>query len=62
MQYKKAEINDDGLPESSKAAPGHGYGLKNIRSIAQKYKGDIEIRQEESGGRLFFILNVMMMG
>ena len=60
--YKKAVMNDDGLPETSKGVSGHGYGLKNIRNIAQKYKGDIEIRQEESDGRFYFILNIMLMG
>ncbi|MCR5775028.1 MAG: GHKL domain-containing protein [Lachnospiraceae bacterium] len=58
----KIPVNDEGLPESSKHGAGHGYGLKNIRIIADKYKGDIEIRQEESEGRLFFILNIMLMG
>ena len=55
-------INDEGLPETTKQESGHGYGIKNIRSIAYKYKGDIEIRQEELDGKLFFILNVMLIG
>ncbi len=59
---KKVKMNEDGLVDSTKKDTGHGYGLKNIRSIAGKYKGDIEIRQEELNGELFFILNVMMMG
>lgn len=59
---KRVIINDDGLIDSTKKETGHGYGLKNIRSIAGKYKGDIEIRQEEADGELYFILNVMMMG
>lgn len=58
----RAVLYEDGLIESTKKESGHGYGLKNIRSIAGKYRGDIEIRQEEKGGELFFILNVMMMG
>ena len=58
----RVAIYEDGLPESTKQVQGHGYGLKNIRSIAQKYKGDIEIRQEEADGRIYFILNIMMMG
>ncbi len=57
-----AAVNDDNIPPSSKHESGHGYGLKNIRSIAVKYKGDIEIRQEESDGRLNFILNIMLVG
>ena len=58
----KVPVNDERLPNSSKHESGHGYGLKNIRSVAGKYRGDIEIRQEESDGRLNFILNIMLMG
>ena len=39
-------ITEDGIPYSSKKEDGHGYGLKNIRNIAHKYNGEIEIRQE----------------
>ena len=58
----KVLITEEGLPETSKRESGHGYGLKNIRSIAVKYKGDIEIRQEEMDGRPYFIINIMLMG
>ena len=58
----KVVLNEDGLPETTKRETGHGYGLKNIRNIAWKYKGDLEIRQEESDGDLCFVLNVMLMG
>ncbi len=53
---------ETGLPYSSKKEDGHGYGLKNIRNVAQKYNGDIDIRQEHDGHGLIFILNVMMIG
>lgn len=53
-------IGEDGLPETTKNEKGHGYGLKNIVNVARKYKGDLEIRQEERQGKLYFILNVMM--
>ena len=56
----KVDINEDGLVNSTKDASGHGYGLKNIRNIARKYNGDIEILQEESDEGLWFKLNVMM--
>ncbi len=59
---QKVLINEDGLSDSTKPESGHGYGLKNIRSIAQKYQGDLEILQEESDGILFFILNIMLLG
>ncbi len=58
----KVFLNEDGLPETTKRETGHGYGLKNIRNIAGNYKGDLEIRQEESDGALWFVLNVMLMG
>ncbi len=58
----KITLNEDGLVDSTKKHGGHGYGLKNIRHIAGKYRGDIEIRQEESEGGLFFVLNIMLMG
>ena len=58
----KVSVNEGELPDSSKHETGHGYGLRNIKSIAGKYKGDIEIRQEESDGMLYFILNVLLMG
>ena len=58
----RVQLNESGIPDTTKTDPGHGYGLKNIRSIAQRYKGDIEIRQEETDGKLFFVLNIMMMG
>ena len=56
----RVSLGDEGLPVSTKVGAGHGYGLKNIRSIAQRYKGDIEIRQDELEEGTFFILNVMM--
>ena len=47
-----------GLPVSGKEhADAHGYGLKNIRRIVQKYNGDIRIDTEE--GR--FRLSIMVM-
>ena len=60
MENAPATADDDGIPVTTKDGKGHGYGIKNIRSVARKYKGDIEIRQEEAEGGLMFILNVMM--
>ena len=59
---QKVETAEDGIPYSTKMGDGHGYGLKNIRRIAQKYKGDLEIRQEKHDGELFFVLNIMLIG
>ena len=59
----KAYIDpDEELPVSSKQEDGHGYGLKNIRMIARKYKGDLEIRQESETDGYTFVLNVMFIG
>ena len=56
---KYVEIDDEtGLPESTKKDKGsHGFGLANIRRVAQKYYGDIDINQDESS----FTLTVMLM-
>ena len=59
----KVYINpEEDIPVSSKKEDGHGYGLKNIRTIARKYKGDIEIRQEAEKDGYVFVLNVMFIG
>ena len=58
----KLILNEEGIPDSSKNDSGHGYGLKNIRSIAARYKGDIEIKQESRDEYYVFVLNVMMIG
>ena len=57
---EKAIIGEDGLPVSTKPESNHGYGVRNIKSIAGKYNGDIEIRQEIDNDNLYFVLNVMM--
>lgn len=50
--------NETGLPETTKADKGnHGFGLANIRKVAQKYYGDIDICQTENS----FTLTIMLM-
>ncbi|MCM1122259.1 MAG: ATP-binding protein [Eubacterium sp.] len=49
-----------GLPISSKAGDGHGFGLANIRHTARKYYGDIEFGKEVCEGEERFVLRVMM--
>ena len=47
-----------GLPETTKKDKrSHGFGLANIRKVAQKYYGDIDINQDENS----FTLTVMLM-
>lgn len=49
---------ENGLPLTTKAEKeGHGLGLRNIRKVAQKYNGDIDIEQKENR----FILSIMLM-
>lgn len=56
---KSVDIEDEtGLPETTKTDKGsHGFGLVNIRRVAQKYYGDIDINQDEK----CFTLTVMLM-
>ena len=56
---KGVEIDKEtGLPETTKKDKGsHGFGLANIRKVAQKYYGDIDINRDENS----FTLTVMLM-
>lgn len=49
-----------GLPSTTKAEEGHGFGLTSIRHVARKYYGDIEIKVEEYAGRRCCVLRVML--
>lgn len=40
-------IQRDGLPKSSKKKEGHGYGLRVMRGVAQKYGGFLKIHHED---------------
>ena len=49
---------ESGLPRTSKRnEEGHGFGLANIRKVAQKYYGDISFVYDEN----IFGLTVMLM-
>ena len=49
-----------GLPQTNKSGEGHGFGLANIRHVARKYYGDIEIGKEVAEGEQRCVLRVMM--
>lgn len=50
---------ESGLPVTAKPdGTGHGFGLFNIRKVAQKYKGELDIGVENS----IFRLSVMLLG
>lgn len=49
--------SNTGLPATDKQTKGHGYGLSNIKQMAEKYCGTIDIRCEED----YFKLVIMLM-
>jgi sensor histidine kinase regulating citrate/malate metabolism len=50
-----------GLPVSGKGnGAGHGFGLLNIRRVARKYLGDVDIRISDKGGIKKFMLVIML--
>ncbi len=53
------EIKNNGLPTTSKKEEGHGYGLRNIRQVARKYRGEIRIDGEDDEKGPVFVLYVM---
>ncbi|MDD3417774.1 MAG: ATP-binding protein [Lachnospiraceae bacterium] len=56
---KPIDVNEEtGLPESTKSdSQNHGFGLTNIRKVARKYYGDIDIEQKDN----VFLLSIMLM-
>lgn len=54
---KRAIDGESGLPVTTKNGSGHGFGLPNVRKVAQKYYGDVDIVQERNE----FIIVVMLM-
>lgn len=45
--HKKIIFNKDGLPQSDKRdVTNHGFGIKSIRYIVEKYHGEMNIRHE----------------
>ncbi|MCQ4710623.1 GHKL domain-containing protein [[Clostridium] innocuum] len=40
--------NDDVLSTSKKDKDKHGYGLKNIKELCEKYQGSMEINIENA--------------
>jgi len=56
---KRVEIDEEtGLPETTKKdKSNHGFGILNIRKVAEQYFGGIDISQDESS----FTLTIMLM-
>lgn len=55
--YETPIIFDHGLPRSTKPQnETHGYGLKNIRAIVQKYHGTMDITTENG----LFLLSILL--
>lgn len=51
---KAAPVFRDGLPVSSKKEEGHGYGMKSIKLIVEKYNGGLSVKAEEG----LFVLDI----
>ena len=51
---------EQNTPITSKNNTEHGYGLRNIKEVAKKYYGDIDVELKENNGRKVFKLLVMM--
>ena len=49
-------LPDGSLPQTTKTGPGHGFGLRSIRRIAEKHNGSMSLRTEDG----VFKLSVLM--
>lgn len=58
MAKKRFVDGESGLPLTTKEGADHGFGLVNIRRVAQSYYGDIAIEQEEHEFGLIVMLTV----
>lgn len=58
VQHPVEIAEDTGLPSTTKTdGDNHGFGLRNMRKIAQKYYGDIAVEQKDN----MFQLSIMLM-
>ena len=52
---------DTGLPLSTKArSEGHGYGMRNVKKVAEKYYGAVEIKPENGEIRTTVMMVIQM--
>lgn len=49
-------LKDNPELASSREEPGHGYGMKQIKAITEKYEGNIDIYEKDE----MFIVSIMM--
>ena len=54
--YQTAPTMVGGIPQTTKKDPGHGFGLRSIQSIAEKYDGFLSVQAEDH----LFKLTVVM--
>ena len=54
----RAVDEESGLPMTTKAGGGHGFGLTNIRKVAQKYYGDVDVTQDGNEFALCVLLMI----
>ena len=48
----------EGLPLTQKAEYGHGYGVKSIRHIAEKYGGYVTLKTDDNVFNLIIMFSV----
>lgn len=48
------------IPITSKDSENHGFGIRNIKEVAKRYYGDIDINLERKENRKIFKLTVML--
>lgn len=54
---KKLVLGEDGLPETDKPdKEAHGFGMKNMKAVTEKYYGTLSIEQEDGVVRLLALL------
>jgi sensor histidine kinase regulating citrate/malate metabolism len=55
--YENILTFEDGLPKTTKdGGLNHGYGIKNIKSIAEKYGGHITITANDNWFRIMILI------
>ena len=57
--YEGSLVLRDGLPLTSKGdTSSHGFGLKSMRRIAEKYRGTLSVKAEDNRFLLYVMLPI----
>ena len=57
--FEEELVMVDGMPVTTKSGAGHGFGLRSIREIAEKYGGVVTLNTE---GNIFKLTVLMKKG